>query len=98
MSRGGLVADPKATPDAIRAEVRKLILEEFLPGTDPGELSDSTPLITGGILDSLGTVKVVAALEDRYGIEIEAHEASVTHFNSVGDIVQLVQTKLRPPA
>jgi len=89
------VADAKATPEAVKAEVRKLILEEFLPGTDPGELTDATPLITGGILDSLGTVKVVAALEDRYGIEIQAHEASVTHFNSVADIVSLVQAKLK---
>jgi acyl carrier protein len=88
------VADAKVTPEEVRSVVRKLILEDFLPGADPNELTDTTPLISGGILDSLGTVKVVAALEDRYGIEIQAHEASITHFNSVEDIVRLVVGKL----
>jgi acyl carrier protein len=88
------MAAQQATPDEIRAAVRALILDGFLPGTDPAELSDTTPLISGGILDSLGTVKVVAALEERYGIEIQAHEASLTHFNSVADIVRLVASKL----
>lgn len=90
------MADAKA--EAIRGEVRRIILEEFLPGADAGELTDATPLITGGILDSLGTVRLVAALEEQYGIEIEAHEASVTHFNSVADIVKLVQAKLASKA
>jgi len=73
--------------------VRSYILREFLPGVPASELTDSTPLISGGILDSLATVKLVAALEDKYKIEIQAHEASITHFNSVIDIASLVESK-----
>jgi acyl carrier protein len=78
----------------VRDVVRTYILKEFLPGVDPKELTDDTPLISGGILDSLATVKLVAALEERYGVEIQAHEASVTYFNSVTDIAALVHGKL----
>lgn len=77
----------------IRDVVRQYILKEFLPGVDPSELANDTPLISGGILDSLATVKLVAALEERYGIEIAAHEASVTYFNSVNDIADLIHGK-----
>ncbi|MGH7677857.1 MAG: acyl carrier protein [Gemmatimonadaceae bacterium] len=77
----------------VREMVRGYILREFLPGVPASELTDSTPLISGGILDSLATVKLVAALEDRYKIEIQAHEASITHFNSVTDIASLVESK-----
>jgi acyl carrier protein len=80
---------------AVQEVVRSYILREFLPGVPASELTDTTPLISGGILDSLATVRMVAMLEERYKIEIEAHEASITHFNTVTDIANLVREKLR---
>ena len=50
--------------DEVKQTVRKFILSEFLPGEDPNELADSTPLISGGILDSIATLKLVAFLEE----------------------------------
>jgi acyl carrier protein len=47
----------------IKEDVKEFILREFLPGESPQELTDSTPLITGGILDSLATIKLVSFLE-----------------------------------
>jgi acyl carrier protein len=77
----------------VRDTVRGYILKEFLPGVPASELTDSTPLISGGILDSLATVRLVAMLEERYKVEIEAHEASISHFNSVSDIAALIRDK-----
>lgn len=77
----------------IRDAVRAFILREFLPGEDPAELQDDTPLITGGILDSIATLKLVAHLEERYGIEFQAHETDADHLNTVADIGELVRSK-----
>jgi len=77
----------------VRDMVRGYILKEFLPGVPASELTDTTPLISGGILDSLATVKLVAILEERYDIQIQAHEASTAHFNTVEDIATLVNEK-----
>jgi acyl carrier protein len=74
--------------------VKAYIVEEFLPGVDPGELTDSTPLVTGGILDSLATVKLVAFLEDRYQIQIQPHEATADYLNSLPDIAELVRSRM----
>lgn len=74
--------------------VKKYILDEFLPGEDPSALTESTPLITGGILDSLATVNLVLFLEERFKIQIDAHETTVDYFNTISDIEQLVHSKL----
>ena len=74
--------------------VKDYILKEFLPGENPDELTASTQLITGGVLDSLSTLKLVQFLEEKYDIQIEAHEADVDNLNTIADIAKLVQSKL----
>ena len=76
-----------------REIVRQFILDEFLPGEAPDLLTDSTPLVTGGILDSIATLKLAAFLEGHFHIELQAHEMSVDHLNTVTDIVNLVLSK-----
>jgi acyl carrier protein len=80
--------------DSIKSTVKDYILTEFLPGTSPSELGDQTPLIQGAILDSLATVQLVAFLEEQFGIEVQAHEASIDHLNTLDDIAALVQQKM----
>jgi acyl carrier protein len=77
----------------IEQAVRDYILREFLPGEDPDELTEQTPLITGGILDSISTLKLVVFLEERFGVTIEAYEAGVEHLDSVGQIARLIAAK-----
>lgn len=74
--------------------VKTYILKEFLPGENPDELTDTTPLITGGVLDSLATLKLVAFIEESYNIELQAHEVDVEHLNTISDIANLVRSKL----
>jgi acyl carrier protein len=75
--------------------VRDYILREFLPGEDPSELTDATPLITGGILDSISTLKLVVFLEERFSVIVEAHEAGVENLDTVGEIARLISDKKR---
>ena len=79
--------------DEITQVVHRFILSEFLPGEDPNELTDRTPLITGGILDSISTLKLVVFLEEHFGIAVEAYEAGVNHLDSIGQISALVRRK-----
>lgn len=83
---------PDASAEQTQA-IRDYILREFLPGEDPSELGDDTPLISTGILDSVATLKLVSFLEERFGITIDAHEADVEHLNTVEEIVSLVRSK-----
>jgi acyl carrier protein len=82
------------TLDEIKAATKTYILDEFLPGENPAELTDATPLISGGILDSLSTLKLVAFLEQRFNIQVQAHETMVDYLDTLNSIAQLVQSKL----
>lgn len=84
----------KLSVQGVKGIIKEYILEEFLPGENPAELTDSTPLITGGILDSLATIKLVAFLEQRFQIQIQAHETMVDYLDTISDIAQLVSSKL----
>jgi len=77
----------------IQTKVKEFILHEFLPGEDPSNLTETTELITGGILDSLATLKLVAFLEENYGVNIAPHELVPENLNTVSDISDFVQTK-----
>lgn len=77
----------------IAARTRTYLLDEYLPGEPPDSLGNATPLITSGILDSIGTVKLASFLEGEFGIELEAHEMSVDLLNTIDDITKLVLSK-----
>ena len=79
--------------ESIKATIKEYILREFLPGEDPEALTDSTPLVTGGILDSLATIKLVSFLEEKYGISLEAHEVDAEHLDTIDLVAQLVDAK-----
>ena len=79
--------------EQIRKTVHDFILHEFLPGESPEELDDNTPLITGGVLDSISTLKLVSFLEDHFHVTVEAHEAGVENLDSVALISRLIAEK-----
>jgi len=74
--------------------VKEYILNEFLPGEAPETLTEDTPLITGGILDSIKTTKLVMFLEDTYGIEFQAHEITADYIDTLENIARIVQAKI----
>jgi acyl carrier protein len=73
--------------------IKKYILEEFLPGEDPAQLTSSTPLVTAGILDSIATLKLVSFLEETFSISLAAHESDADHLNTIELIARLVNAK-----
>lgn len=82
--------------DTVQRTIKAFLMEEFLPGEDPQTLTDSTPLITGGVLDSISTVKLVAFLEERFGVEFQAHEMSPDHLDTLREITSTVCSKVSP--
>ena len=77
----------------IRDAVRAFILEQFLPGEDPRNLTDTTELKESGILDSLSTLKLVTFLEKEYGLEFEANDLDSGNLATIEAIDRLVQSK-----
>ncbi len=81
------------TMDNVIPTVREYMLAKFLPGEDPQSLAPDTELIRSGILDSLATLDLVSFLEERFGIELEAHDMDAGNLGTLADIDRLVRSK-----
>lgn len=79
--------------DALMQRVKNFIMTEFLPGENPDELTETTPLISGGILDSIATLKLVMFLEEEYGVSFAAHEIDKENLDDLARIVRLLRSK-----
>ncbi|HEX7012129.1 MAG TPA: acyl carrier protein [Steroidobacteraceae bacterium] len=79
--------------DNIRETVRRYILDNFLPGEDPANLTDQTELKESGILDSLSTLKLVTFLEETFKVEFEANDLDAGNLSTVESIERLVRSK-----
>jgi len=84
------MTDPNAP---IKAVVHDFLLREFLPGEDPANLTDETPLISGAILDSISTLRLVNFLEAQFDVTVEAHEADIDHLDTLDRIARLIAQK-----
>lgn len=84
----------KGSSSEIRRAVKEYVLRECLPGERPEVLNDDTPLISGGILDSIKVTKLVIFLEELHGVEFQPHEVSVDHLDTVARIASTIQAKM----
>ncbi len=78
----------------INDAIKEFILKEFLPGEPAENLEDTTPLIAGAIVDSIGIMKLVLFIDEKFGIEIEPHEMGAEFLGTIADIVKTVNAKI----
>ena len=77
--------------DEIAKVVRDYIIREYLEEGDDREVTDATPLISGGIVDSFSMVSLLRFLEKRYSIDIPDDAATPEAFDTVQRIAALVR-------
>ena len=76
----------------IKQDIRQF-LSEVLPDGKMANVGDDTPLRTSGILDSMGLLRLVGMVEEKFGIEVSAYEAGIENFDRIDDIAAFVQRK-----
>jgi acyl carrier protein len=72
--------------DETTQKIKEFIVEEFMPDVPVEELEDDFDLLTGGVVDSLGLLKVVAWLEDEFDIAVDDSELGPDSFRTVAAI------------
>ncbi|MGD0693512.1 MAG: acyl carrier protein [Terriglobia bacterium] len=77
--------------DEITKTVRDYIIREYLEEGDDREIIETTPLISGGIVDSFSMVSLLRFLEKKYSIHIPDDAATPEAFDSLERIVALVR-------
>jgi len=82
--------------DEITKAVRDYVSREYLEEGDDREISETTPLISGGIVDSFSMVSLKRFLERKYNIQIPDACATPDAFDTVRGIVALVHRFQKP--
>ena len=77
----------------VMEKIREFVLGEFLPGENPATLTPTTPLISGGIIDSIDAVKLIVFLESEFGIEVEAFDADLDNLDTIEALDRFVSAK-----
>lgn len=77
----------------IKEVVRGYLLQNLFDSGSGDELTDSTPLISGGILDSISTLQLVSFLEEKFKIEFRPNEVDQDNLNTISRIANFVRSK-----
>jgi acyl carrier protein len=72
-------------------DIKGYIFAEFLPGVTSGQLADDYDLVANGVIDSLGLLRVVSWLENRFDIPMDEVDISEQDFVSVDAICAFVE-------
>ncbi len=72
--------------------VEHFIRKNFLADPD-GDLSNSTPLLSSGIIDSISALELVEFLEQNYQIEFKPHEVDRENLNTIDLIGEFIERK-----
>ncbi len=77
--------------DQMRDQIIEFIHEEYVEDEDM-EITDTSPLISSGLVDSFSMVSMKMFLEEEYDIKMTDEEATTEAFDTVARIVKLVET------
>jgi acyl carrier protein len=78
----------------IKTEVREFVINNYLPDASADSITDTMPLITSGIIDSIGMLGLVDFIESRYAIEFMPREIDVHSLDTVERIETLIRVKV----
>jgi acyl carrier protein len=76
----------------IHTEIERFIIDDLLSGARP-TLDHDESLFSNGTIDSLGTLRLITFLEERFGLIIGDGEVGDDNFKSVNSIAAFVQRK-----
>jgi acyl carrier protein len=75
------------------AKVKEFIMTEVNPDLQLQKLDDDESLTDSGIVDSLGVLRILAFLDESFGIDLSSEEIKPENFRTVRSICELIETR-----
>lgn len=76
----------------IHVQLIEMITEEV--SLDPAAaITEDTDLLLGGLVDSLGVVRIVGWIEDELGIEVDPLDVVLDNFGTVAAMVSYIERR-----
>ena len=77
----------------IHSMLKHYITTEIMHELDSSKLADDQPLIEGGIIDSMNLIKLVAYIEESFGVGIGENDLDIENFQSLNALTAFIMKK-----
>ncbi|PCG82044.1 acyl carrier protein [Streptomyces sp. WZ.A104] len=67
-------------------QVKTFLIEEFLPDVQASELATDYDLLSNGVVDSLGLLKLIAWIETEFGVTVDDAALDPDNFRTIDAI------------
>jgi len=74
-----------------KTKIKEFIMKEVNPDSNLERLGDDEPLLDSGIINSLGVLKIMAFLDEEFGIDLSTEQIKLENFKNVNSICGLVE-------
>lgn len=72
--------------------IKKFLIEQFLPDVDAAELDVDYDLLSNGVIDSLGLLKLIAWVENTFDMAVADTDLDPDNFRTVAAIAAFVES------
>ncbi len=76
----------------IQTDIERFLLDDLLAGVRE-RIEPDEPLFSSGLLDSLGTLRLITFLEERFNLRIGDGEVGDENFGSIARLTAFVRQK-----
>ena len=74
-----------------KTRIKEFIMTEVNPDAKLEQLGDDEPLLDSEIINSLGVLKIMAFLDEAFGIDLSTEEIKLENFKNVNSICSLIE-------
>lgn len=76
-------------------QILSFITQQFLDGRRESDFTLESDLLTTGVIDSLGVMRLVSFLEQTFSITVPPQDVVIENFQNVGAIAAYVSTRVQ---
>lgn len=80
--------------EQLTRDIANYISNKLFGGNVPADFNNNTALISSRLLNSIVVLGMVNDFEEKYKIELEAHEVNVENLDSINKIADFIFLKL----
>lgn len=71
----------------------RYVSQELLDGPNGANLQADDNLLTSGLIDSLGIIRLVNFIEDSFGVEVRPEDITIENFRTINVIANYLETR-----
>lgn len=79
----------------IHDQIRQYVKDNFLFGNSNADITNDQSFLDTGIIDSTGVLELVTFIEESFDIHFEDDELIPENLDSVNNITQFINTKMK---